>query len=109
MRIHYQECHTVLHGSNAVRPDYVDGRSGGLLVRFIEWIEGLNYPGFLAEDRARELAGADLRIDREVRVADFGNYRLCAPEEGASRRKAQARHAYGTSARPSAPFSPGLP
>jgi hypothetical protein len=84
MRIHYQECHTAFRGSNAVRPDCADGRAGGRLVCFIEWVEGPNYPGFLAEDRARELARADLRIDREVRVSDFGNYWLCAPEDGAS-------------------------
>lgn len=55
------------------------GCDGGWFVRFIEWVEGPNYPTFLAEDRARELRRAALRIDREERVSDFGNYWLCTP------------------------------
>jgi len=55
------------------------GRDGGWLIRFIEWIEGPNYPGFIAEDRAQEFAAAGLQIDREERVSDFGGYWLCTP------------------------------
>lgn len=55
------------------------GRDGGWLIRFMEWIEGPNYPGFLAEDRAQELDAAGLQIDREERVSDFGSYWLCTP------------------------------
>jgi SAM-dependent methyltransferase len=55
------------------------GRDGGRLIRFIEWIEGPNYPGFLAEDRAQELDATGLQIDREERVSDFGRYWLCTP------------------------------
>ncbi|MCP3882735.1 MAG: hypothetical protein GY701_30725 [Sulfitobacter sp.] len=52
---------------------------GGWLVRFIEWIEGPNYPAFIAEDRGQEFRRAALRIDREERVSDYGGYWLCTP------------------------------
>ena len=52
---------------------------GGWLVRLIEWIEGPNYPAFIAEDRAQEFRRAGLRIEREERVSDFGGYWLCTP------------------------------
>ena len=55
------------------------GRDGGWFIRFIEWIEGPNYPVFIAEDRERELGKAGFRIDREERVSDFGSYWLCTP------------------------------
>ena len=52
---------------------------GGWFVRLIEWIEGPNYPAFIAEDRGQEFHRAALRIDREERVSDFGGYWLCTP------------------------------
>ncbi|MEA3275146.1 MAG: class I SAM-dependent methyltransferase [Pseudomonadota bacterium] len=52
---------------------------GGWFVRFIEWVEGPNYPAFIAEDREQELRRAALRIDQEERISDFGNYWLCTP------------------------------
>ena len=52
---------------------------GSWLVRFIEWIEGPNYPAFIAEDRGQKFRRAALRIDREERVSDFGGYWLCTP------------------------------
>jgi SAM-dependent methyltransferase len=55
------------------------GRDGGWFIRFIEWIEGPNYPLFVAEDRGQELNEAGLQIDREERVTDFGSYWLCTP------------------------------
>jgi SAM-dependent methyltransferase len=55
------------------------GRDGGWLIRCIEWIEGPNYPGFIAEDRALELRSAGLEVNREARVSDFGSYWLCTP------------------------------
>jgi len=55
------------------------GCDGGWFVRFIEWVEGANYPAFIAEDRMQELRRAALRIDRQERVSDFGNYWLCTP------------------------------
>jgi SAM-dependent methyltransferase len=55
------------------------GCDGGWFIRFIEWIEGPNYPLFIAEDRERELGKAGLKIDREKRVSDFGSYWLCTP------------------------------
>lgn len=55
------------------------GRDGGWFIRFIEWIEGPNYPLFIAEDRERELGKAGLRIDREERVSDFGSYWFGTP------------------------------
>jgi SAM-dependent methyltransferase len=65
------------------------GCDGGWFIRFIEWIEGPNYPVFIAEDRERELGKAGLRIDREERVSDFGSYWLCTPP---SRRSAGSAH-----------------
>ena len=52
---------------------------GGLLVRLIEWVEGPNYPLFVAEDRERELLGAGLELERARRVSKFGGYWLCRP------------------------------
>ena len=52
---------------------------GGWFVRFIEWVEGPNYPAFIAEDRGDEFRRAALRVDREERVSDFGGYWLCTP------------------------------
>jgi SAM-dependent methyltransferase len=52
---------------------------GGLLVRLIEWVEGPNYPLFVAEDRGRELLRAGLEIERTGRVSSFGGYWLCRP------------------------------
>ena len=52
--------------------------------RFIDWIEGPNYPLFLAEDREQEFGEAGLRIDREGRVSDFGSYWLCTPSSRGS-------------------------
>ena len=46
---------------------------------FIEWIEGPNYPAFIAEDRGQAFRRAGLRIDGEERVSDFGGYWLCTP------------------------------
>ncbi len=73
--------------TNVLIFDY--GCDGGLFIRFIEWIEGPNYPLFIAEDRERELGKAGLRIDREERVSDFGSYWLCTPP---SRRSASSAH-----------------
>ena len=61
------------------------GRDGGWFIRFIEWVEGPNYPLFIAEDREREFDKAGLQTDREERVSDFGSYWLCTPS---SRRSA---------------------
>ena len=69
--------------------DFDYGRDGGWFSRFIEWIEGPNYPVFIAEDRAKEVGKAGLRIDREELVSDFGSYWLCTPS---SRRSASSAH-----------------
>jgi SAM-dependent methyltransferase len=55
------------------------GCHGGWFIRIIEWIEGPNYPLFIAEDREQELGKGSLCIDREEPVADFGSYWLCTP------------------------------
>jgi SAM-dependent methyltransferase len=52
---------------------------GGWLVRLIEWVEGPNYPAFIAEDRGDEFHKAALRVEREERVSEFGGYWLCTP------------------------------
>lgn len=54
------------------------GCDGGWFIRFIEWIEGPNYPAFIAVDREQELRGVGLQIDRVERVSDFGNYWFCS-------------------------------
>ena len=64
-------------GAHVLIFDY--GRDGGWFVRFIEWIEGPNYPAFIAEDRAQKLDRAGLWIEQEERVSDFGSYWLCTP------------------------------
>jgi SAM-dependent methyltransferase len=73
------------------------GRDGGWFIRFIEWIEGPNYPLFIAEDRERELGKVGLRIDREERVSNFGSYWLCTPSSRWSSSSADgARREIGT-------------
>ena len=73
--------------TNVLIFDY--GCDGGWFIRFIEWVEGPNYPLFISEDREREFGKAGLRIDREGRVSNFGSYWLCTPS---SRRSADAAH-----------------
>ncbi|HSQ35051.1 MAG TPA: class I SAM-dependent methyltransferase [Candidatus Binatia bacterium] len=51
--------------------------NGGWFVRLIEWIEGPNYPQFIAARRETEFAGAGLAIEREFRTSEFGNAWLC--------------------------------
>ena len=55
------------------------GCDGGWFVRFIEWIEGPNYPLFIAEDREQAFRRADLQLERVEQVSEFGSYWLCAP------------------------------
>jgi SAM-dependent methyltransferase len=50
---------------------------GGWFVRLIEWIEGPNYPRFIATPRDAEFTGAGLTIEREFRTSEFGNAWLC--------------------------------
>ncbi|MGD9899610.1 MAG: class I SAM-dependent methyltransferase [Calditrichaceae bacterium] len=50
---------------------------GNWFVRLIEWIEGPNYPGFIAESRAKEFSDAGLNVERELRTSDFGSAWLC--------------------------------
>jgi hypothetical protein len=49
------------------------------LVRLIAWVDGPNYPAFMAEDREGEFCKAALRVDRQERVSEFGGYWLCTP------------------------------
>jgi SAM-dependent methyltransferase len=53
---------------------------GGWFVRLIEWIEGPNYPQFIAAPREAEFADAGLRIEKSFRTSGFGNVWLCRPE-----------------------------
>ena len=52
--------------------------AGGWFVRLIEWIEGPNYPQFIATRRETEFAGAGLVIERAFRTSEFGNAWLCS-------------------------------
>jgi SAM-dependent methyltransferase len=51
----------------------------GWFVRLIEWIEGPNYPQFIATPREAEFAAAGLRIERSFRTSGFGDAWLCRP------------------------------
>jgi SAM-dependent methyltransferase len=53
---------------------------GGWFVRLIEWIEGPNYPQFIAASREAEFAAAGLRIERSFRTSGFGDAWLCRPQ-----------------------------
>ncbi len=51
---------------------------GNWFVRLIEWIEGPNYPGYIAESRTKEFSDAGLNVERELRTSDFGSAWLCS-------------------------------
>ncbi len=53
------------------------GRPGNLFVRFIEWVEGPHYPGFLAASRRDEFSQAGLDILREFEFSQNGQVWLC--------------------------------
>lgn len=53
---------------------------GGWFVRLVEWIEGPNYPQFIATPRAAEFAAAGLLIERSFRTSGFGDAWLCRPQ-----------------------------
>jgi len=55
------------------------GREGNFLVRFIEWMEGPHYPGFLAASRSDEFARCDLNIVKEFELSQYGHVWSCAP------------------------------
>ncbi len=57
------------------------GRRGGLFVRFIEWIEGPHYPGFLAASRQDEFAVAGLEIRQEIQLSEYGQVWVCVARE----------------------------
>ncbi len=52
---------------------------GNWFVRLIEWIEGPNYPGYLAEDRHEEFERVDLRVQQHQQTSDVGGCWLCSP------------------------------
>jgi SAM-dependent methyltransferase len=51
---------------------------GNWFVRLIEWIEGPNYPGYLAEDRQQEFGQAGLAVQQYRQTSDVGGYWLCS-------------------------------
>ncbi|GAJ04205.1 unnamed protein product, partial [marine sediment metagenome] len=51
----------------------------GWLIRFIEWLEGPNYPQFIGESREKEFNEAGLKINKYLRVSAFGGAWLCTP------------------------------
>ncbi len=53
------------------------GRPGNWLVRFIEWVEGPHYPGYLAASRVKEFSMAGLVIEEEVRLSNYGSVWVC--------------------------------
>ncbi len=52
-------------------------RPGNLFVRFIEWVEGPHYPGFLAASRRDEFGRAGLDILRAFEFSQNGKVWLC--------------------------------
>ncbi len=53
------------------------GRRGNWFVRFIEWVEGPHYPGFLAASRQDEFAQAGLAVLKEFELSQDGQVWLC--------------------------------
>jgi ubiquinone/menaquinone biosynthesis C-methylase UbiE len=53
------------------------GRPGNFLVRFIEWVEGPHYPGYLAASRDAEFREAGLEIVDDFPTLDFGQVWVC--------------------------------
>ncbi len=51
---------------------------GNWFVRLIEWIEGPNYPGYLAEDRREEFDRVGLQVQQYQQTSDVGGYWLCS-------------------------------
>jgi len=59
------------------------GREGNFLVKFIEWVEGPHYPGFLAASRSDEFAHSGLNIISEFDISQYGHLWACTPvDEG---------------------------
>jgi len=60
---------------NVVVFDY--GRPGNFLVRFIEWVEGPHYSGYLAASRDAEFREAGLEIVEDFPTSGFGQVWVC--------------------------------
>lgn len=56
------------------------GRRGNFLVRFIEWVEGPHYPGFLAASRQEEFGQAGLSVLDEFEFSEYGRVWSCEPD-----------------------------
>ena len=73
--------HKVLSEAARISSDYVIvfdyGRPGNILVRFIEWVEGSHYPGYLAASREEEFRDAGLEITEDFPTSDFGQVWVC--------------------------------
>ncbi len=71
----------VLADAARVASDYVVvfdyGRPGNFLVRFIEWVEGSHYPGYLAASRDEEFREAGLEIVDDFPTSGFGQVWVC--------------------------------
>lgn len=57
------------------------GRRGNFLVRFIEWVEGPHYPGFLEASRVDEFGRAGLEIVEEFQLSEYGQVWLCGARD----------------------------
>ena len=53
------------------------GRPGNFVVRFIEWVEGSHYLGFLGSSRVEEFREAGLEIVEDFPTSDFGQVWVC--------------------------------
>ena len=71
----------VLTEAARIATDYVVvfdyGRRGNFLVRFIEWVEGPHYPGYLAASRDAEFRDAGLEIVDDFPTSGFGQVWVC--------------------------------
>lgn len=73
--------HQVLAQAARIASDYLVvfdyGRPGNFLVRFIEWVEGPHYSGYLAASRESEFRAAGLEIVADFPTSDFGQVWVC--------------------------------
>lgn len=53
------------------------GREGNFVVRFIEWVEGPHYPGFLEASREDEFGRAGLEVLEEFEFSEYGTVWVC--------------------------------
>ncbi len=51
---------------------------GGYLVRFVEWLEGSDYIGFISSDMDKEFELAGLKVEKSFQTSKIGKVWLCS-------------------------------